>query len=108
MYSNLNYYKNEFFGFLIPDAQYNYYAKKASGFIMQRIMGKEVATPLLPLVQNAECEVSEYLFQRPQADIGSESNGSYSVSYRDVSQECEIYRIIERYLSGTGLISRWI
>lgn len=118
IYADYSYYKEQFHGKLIPETEFEYNAARASEYIdyqtFDRItdeyMKSEEAAALK--IRSCCCALaeSEYSFNQ-RADISSEKNGSYSVTYsakNSSDHNAEKSRIITRYLGNTGLLYRGV
>lgn len=113
IYADYDYYKEKFCGKLIPQDDFSYYAARASEYIDWQTFGRlesEVPEEYDTKVKNCCCALaeSEYSFSQ-KADISSEKNGSYSVTYQAKSSaenNVEKSGIIARYLGNTGLLYR--
>lgn len=115
IYADYDYYKEEFCGKLIPQDNFPYFAARASEYIDWQTFGRlESGIPeeYDAKVRNCCCALAEteYSFSQ-KADISSEKNGSYSVTYQaksSVDHNAEKNRIIARYLGNTGLIYKGV
>ena len=115
IYADYRYYKEQFHGVLIPEAEFEYNAARASEYIDWQTFGRlENGIPgeYDAKVRKCCCALaeSEYSFSR-RADISSEKNGSYSVTYSAKSSSdhsAEKSCIISRYLGNTGLLYRGV
>lgn len=115
IYADYNYYKEKFCGTLIPQNDFPYFAARASEYIdWQTFSRLESGIPeeFDAKVRNCCCALAEleYSFSR-KADISSEKNGSYSVTYSAKSSSdhsAEKSCIITRYLGNTGLLYKGV
>ncbi len=116
-YADYSYYREQFHGSLIPETEFEYSAARASEYIdwqtFDRITDEYMENEAAALkIKSCCCALaeSEYSFNQ-RADISSEKNGSYSVTYSaksDGSHITEKSRIIAMYLGNTGLLYRGI
>ena len=109
MIATYEYYTTTFYGTTIPQAEYNYFAERASDRIARY-------QPILPSSDGAQealkkcaCAISEVLYNNAKGSkfgkqIASESvNGYYSVSYSTESEtalKSKINAIIRDYLGA--------
>ena len=118
IYADYRYYKEQFHGVLIPEAEFEYNAARASEYIdwqtFDRITDKYMENESAAALKIKSCccvlAEAEYSFSR-RADISSEKNGSYSVTYSAKSSSdhsAEKSCIISRYLGNTGLLYRGV
>jgi len=114
-YADYKYYTEEFCGTLIPQNDFPYFAARASEYIDWQTFGrleKVIPEEYEAKVRSCCCALaeSEYSFNR-KADISSEKNGIYSVTYQAKSSaehNAAKIRIISRYLGNTGLLYRGV
>lgn len=118
IYADYGYYREQFHGVLIPETEFEYNAARASEYIdwqtFDRITDEYMENELTVALKIQSCccalAESEYSFSQ-RADISSEKNGSYSVTYsaKNISDHnAEKSRIISRYLGNTGLLYRGV
>ena len=115
IFSDYTYYKEKFCGKLIPQDDFLYFAARASEYIDWQTFGrleKGIPEEYDAKVRNCCCALAEteYSFSQ-KADISSEKNGSYSVTYsskNNSDHNTEKRRIIARYLGNTGLLYKGV
>lgn len=118
IYADYSYYKGQFHGVLIPETEFEYNAARASEYIdwqtFDRITDEYMENESAAVLKIGHCccalAEAEYSFNQ-KADISSEKNGSYSVTYQaknSSEHNAEKSRIISRYLGNTGLLYRGV
>lgn len=112
-YADYDWYKSNYFGAIVPEEAFPFFAVKASYLIDSLTAGN-----LRPLyespdcVKDAVCAATEKLYQfqqSPAREIKSENNDGYSVTYADASEEKALDDAkteIRVYLSTSGLLFR--
>lgn len=96
MFTNFEYYKNKYYGTLVPELRFPYYAKRASAIINSETFGRvkkivdettnpKEAEPILPIpdeIQDCACFIVEALYQKDEApQIVSHCAGGESITY---------------------------
>lgn len=115
IYADYQYYRERFCGSLIPHERFEYLSARASEYIDWQTFGRlESGIPeeFDAKVRNCCCALAEteYSFSQ-KADISSEKNGSYSVTYstkNNADHNTEKSRIIALYLGNTGLLYKGV
>lgn len=116
MYADYDYYKEFFFGTLIPDEYiFNYNALQATRYIDAVTFGRITDDNISDLVKNACCAASEVYYSSsasPQvvSGITSEKVDGYSVSYGAISSATTTKRrlntAVKQWLGDSGLMFR--
>ncbi len=122
VYVDFAYYKNKYYGSLIPEEEFDRYAAQASRQIDRITAGRaRTYNDAADLIKNAACEGAEIFYRFDQErDIAAKNAGkssetvqSYSVSYRDMSQSLSYENIQKTVnqalyvsLAATGLLYR--
>ena len=122
MYCDYIYYRNEYYGNLIAEADFPRLATRASDFIdritYDRLQNKEWPERTMVKVKKAVCALADKMSEietandviRQNVGIASVSSGSESISYRSgneisqAEQEKSFSVLVCGYLSGTGLL----
>lgn len=74
---------------------------------LNRITARDLTQDPDENVKMCICEVAEFLFETAERDgIVSESNDGYSVRYDNADIPEGIYKIAEKWLTGSGLLYR--
>lgn len=114
MYSDYQFYKNEYKGIAIDDeASYQYYAELASVYIEHATLGR--ATSENKKVKTCECRIADILKANNEGmaddgrEVKSESVGGWSKTYAenkrtDAQLERKITATIRLYLGLTGML----
>lgn len=115
-YADYQYYTDEYLGTKLTEKDFPKYAKRASAEMNHVTFGrleKLEESQITDAIKDCMCDVAERMLcfeTSAGAEIASENNDGYSVSYRDVSeidkQKHEIYGTIRTYLAVTGLMYR--
>lgn len=115
-YADYQYYTEEYYGSKLSETEFPKYAKRASAEIDHVTFGriqKLSESEITDAIRDCTCEVAEklkYFETSAGAEVASENNDGYSVSYRDTSnvdtQAHEIMASIRTYLGQTGLMYR--
>lgn len=118
IYADYSYYKDQFHGSLIPEAEFEYRSARASeyldwatfGRISEELMESDTAAALK--IRSCCCAVAEadHSYEKI-AGKTSEKIGSYSVSYAERTDEAKnnaLYRLVDMYLGNTGLLFRGV
>lgn len=115
--ADYQFYKESYFGDIIPESDYNRLATRAASLLDYYTMGKASTHADMEAVKMASCAVAERYLSVDKAqqasaehgDLVSESVGGYSRSYRSYADSSRdgsaaIYAAIKQYLAGTGLL----
>ena len=113
MYADFDYYSKEYYDLLtepvIPNVDRIRYLKRSSA-MLKNLFCREPDIPYSESLKTACCEVADLLYKTDlTANIASESNDGYSVSYKADSETavqnkvCEIASI---YLGDSGILYR--
>lgn len=115
-YADYQYYTDEYYGTKLTESEFVKYAKRASAEMDHVTFGrleKLSDGEITDAIKDCMCDVAEHLkyFETSSgAEVASESNDGYSVTYRDISdvdqQKHEIDAVIRTYLAVTGLMYR--
>ena len=119
-YATYEYYRGQFDGNLIPDAEtFNSHTTEADAYLDHITRGQikitdETTEAELAAISNAACAVAEVLYKQAQdesATVTSESVGNHSIGYSNTAKttadrEGEKYRKAALFLSRTGLLYR--
>lgn len=111
------FYSGSFGGtLLLPDASFPRHIRRAQAYVDRATFGRADFSD--QLIRTTVCEVADMLFLEEKKSVSgkmvaSESTDGYSVSYVSEAQQGETaedvlekkaYKIIELYLSNTGLL----
>lgn len=78
-YADTDFYRSDFCGKLIPDEDFDYYALRATDYLITRY-GSNVSDAYT--LSKACCAIAEVYYQsEPEHSISSEKVGDYSVTY---------------------------
>ena len=109
-YADFQYYKDTFLGNAIEDVDFPRLSLRASEYIDAHTGGVIPRLSAIPEeVQKATCAVAEKIqTYESEAEVASESVGSYSVTYKtsNSSYEQELSKVLRLYLGNTGLLYR--
>lgn len=109
-YADFQYYKDTFLGNAIEDVDFPRLSLRASEYIDAHTGGVIPRLSAIPEeVQKATCAVAEKIqTYESEAEVASESVGSYSVTYKtsDATYEQELGKVLRLYLGNTGLLYR--
>lgn len=134
MYADYHYYKQEFYGRLIPESDWKQSAEKASDYLDSATFGRlmqGIPVQYQRNIQRCCCELAESIFSYAESALQAETNqnglkssetiGAYSVSYRNRSDviagllngnsaglEDILHRIVSKHLGRTGLLYRGV
>lgn len=110
-YADYSYYEKEYGGKNVDSTTFGRFIKRAS-FYIDRITGGRVPNSPPESVKMAACAVVDAMFINEQGgELASQSVGSWSKSYaskKAKSNEQRIYDAAMQFLSGSGLIKRWL
>lgn len=116
VYADYQYYTDEYCGTKLTENEFPKYAKRASAEIVHATFGrleKLETSQITDAIKDCMCDVAEkmkYFETSAGAEVASENNDGYSVSYRDTSgaayQQHEILVTIRTYLAITGYMYR--
>lgn len=111
MYTDLEFYLLKYLTGtppVIDNQSFAFYERKAA-ILLNRFTFSRI-TDITDDIKLCVCEMAEYLYlNKDNEGIVSENNDGYSVTYdKDSSQYDRLYKIAEKYLSGTGLLYRGI
>ena len=111
-YADFDYYSNDFLGFLIPAAQFGYYAARASEYL-DNLTLDQIPSPVPEAVRLACCSVAEVCYRLDTGGrISAEKAGDYSVSYEKAGTEGsrreQLRQAAMVYLADTGLVYRGV
>lgn len=115
MYADFAYYSENYFGKLIPQAEFNRSALLASAYLDQLTLGR--ITEVTDTVKNACCACAEifysdYSASETSGNIESEKIGDYSITYKSSEssdvRSAKLISTAKMFLSGTGLLYRGI
>ena len=116
MYADYSYYSTNYHGSLIPQAEYGYYGEKSSAKLDFFTFGRIGSGSVTDQIRSAACEVAEVMYQADKrrvngAEVTSENNDGYSVSYAHTSgadpkraADKDLYDAAYTYLAQTGLM----
>lgn len=118
IFADYRYYKDQFRGSLIPEAEFEYRAARASeyldrvtfGRISEEIMGSDTAAALSIRSCCWAIAEADHSYEK-NAGKTSEKIGSYSVSYAESSDEIRDNsrnKLADMYLGNTGLLFRGV
>lgn len=126
-YVDYSYYENNYLQgreAVIPSTSFNFYTKKATNEIRDRIFSLAIIVD--EEVKNCTCEIAEFLYEEDMAQrsmnkvnekgITSESVGEYSVSYSNSksdeysmkNREAKITTIMRNWLGNKGILNRGV
>lgn len=115
-YATYQYYTDEYYGTKLTREEFPKYAKRASAemnHVTFERLEKLAESQITDAIRDCMCDVAERmktLETSAGAEIASENNDGYSISYRDTSdidrQKHEIHATIRTYLAITGLMYR--
>ena len=109
-YADFQYYKDTFLGNAIEEIDFPRLSLRASEYIDAHTGGIIPQLSAIPEeVQKATCAVAEKIQSyESEAEVASESVGSYSVTYKtsDATYEQELGKVLRLYLGNTGLLYR--
>lgn len=112
-FADYEYYKKEFQG-TMTESEFQRLSLRASEYVGWITRGKAWSRRDCPDVRKACCAVAEeMLLEENGGGVASESADGYQVNYiAGVSNtqptSVRLRRTAERYLSGSGLLNRWI
>lgn len=119
MYADYNFYRSRYGGTQIAEEEWTFLAGQASDYIDYITCGKAASLSTVPeAVQKCCCALAErYRIisnarkQASDAELQSESVGSYSRTYRSSAENAqlataELSAIAKQYLLSTGLLYR--
>ncbi len=110
-YADWSFYESDYAGNAIDEQDFTRLITRASSYI-DRITGGRASSysPTAP-VGMAACAVAEAWQTNEQGgELQSQTVGSWSRTYAKQikSDDARLYDAAELYLSGTGLLSRWV
>lgn len=109
-YADFQYYKDTFLGNAIEEVDFPRLSLRASEYIDAHTGGVIPRLSAIPEeVQKATCAVAEKIqTYESEAEVASESVGSYSVTYKtsEATYEQELGKVLRLYLGNTGLLYR--
>ena len=109
-YADFQYYKDTFLGNVIEEIEFPRLSLRASEYIDAHTGGVIPRLSAIPEeVQKATCAVAEKIqTYESEAEVASESVGSYSVTYKtsNATYEQELGKVLRLYLGNTGLLYR--
>ena len=119
-YADFEYYKSEYRGSTIAEADFPMLSERASEYIDYITMGMAANNAALPQVKKACCSLAEnyQVIEKAKAaavsdtgELKSQSVGGWSQSYQtsgDVASQyqSQLYTVAQRYLVTTGLLYR--
>lgn len=118
IYADFTYYRDSFHGSLIPEAEYDYCAARASEYLDSATFGRITpeliaSDPAVALkIQSCCCALAEEDFSyKRNSEKSSEKIGSYSVTYSEKTADnhaADRSRLVDMYLGNTGLIFRGV
>ena len=112
LYADYDYYTGVYLGVEIALEDYPRLALRASNYIDKITTGGGATEPATDNIKMAVCAVAEAWQKNEQGgDLQSQTVGSWSKSYAPAkakSPEARLYEAAAMYLSGTGLLSRWV
>lgn len=111
---NYPFYKEKYAGTIIPDETSLKQPLLKANIYLKQMLHEEVGASDEELAKLCLCEVADLIYQdavekqeHGGREVQSENTDGYSVSYASneiSSLEVRIYRVIDRYLSHTGLL----
>ena len=120
VYATYKYYKEQYYGTLIPEKAFEQAIQKASQFIDYFTFGRitEGDVETFPSVAACACEMAEMIYKSQSnnvsgKEIKSENTDGYSVAYvtervdgetEEAAMRRKLYAIAEVYLMNTGLL----
>lgn len=115
-YADYQYYVNEYYGSKLTEAEFPKYAKRATAEMNHVTFGRLerlADSQITDMIKDCMCDIAEkmqYFETTTGAEVASENNDGYSVTYRTVgdvdSRHHEIFATIRTYLAPTGLMYR--
>lgn len=110
-YADYTFYTDIYKGKAIIQADFNRLATRADSYIDSITQGRASSYSTDNAVKMAACAVAEaWLTNEQGGDLQSQSVGSWSMTYanKTKSSDGRLYGAASLYLSGTGLLNRWI